>query len=249
MLKKTLTIGTTALVLAASSAFAQTDNFSGGDSAWTHYSPLTPFGAGGTYTANASGYHITAPASPNPGALGPSRVGAYQTGFSYSDFTVSADVTAWDAADNNAIGLVARVGTPGLGTTTGYLFAMFPSSGIIAINRLDNENASGLTGSLAPISTGIGYRLVFTGAGSTLTGSLYSLSNLNTPIATTTATDGKYGAGLAGVFASGAIPSGLSSPVDVTFANYSAAPEPSTWALFGVGVAGLAFAARKRQQA
>jgi hypothetical protein len=249
MLNKSLTLGTAALVLATGAAFAQTDDFTGGDSAWTHYSPLTPFGAGGTFTANSSGYHITAPASPAPGQLGPSRVGAFQTSFSYSDFTVSADVTSWNPADNNAIGLVARVGTPGLGSTSGYLFAMFPSSGQIAINRLDNENASPLSGSLAAINTGVGYRLVFTGVGSTLTGSLYSLGNLATPIATATTTDSRYGSGFSGVFASGSIPTGVGSPVDVTFGHYSAAPEPSTWALLGLGAAGLLVAARKRSHA
>ena len=247
MFNKSLATGISALVLASTAALAQTDNFSGGDSAWTHYSPLTSFGAGGTFTADSSGYHITAPASPAPAQLGPSRVGAFRTDFTYSDFTVSADITAWNPADNNAIGLVARIGNPGLGTTTGYLFAMFPSSGVIALNRLDNENAVALSGSLAPINVGVGYRLVFSGVAGNLTGSLYSLSNLTTPIATATASDTHYSSGFAGVFSSGSIPSGVGSAVDVTFANYSAAPEPSTWALLGLGTIGLVVAAGKRR--
>jgi hypothetical protein len=237
-------------LVGATSALAQTDDFSSGDGAWTRYSPLTPFGGGATYSFPVGGgYEISTPASPSPGSLGPNRAGSFRSDFTYSTFSVATDVSSWNPADDQAIGVLGRLSNVGLGQTDGYLFAFFPKEGDIAINRIDNEGVTVLGGALSAIDPTKQYRLVFTGNGGTLTGSIYDLSNPGSPLATTTVTDSKYTSGFSGLFVAGTIPSGVASPTDATFARYSATvPEPSTYAMFGLGAAvfGLGFFKRQR---
>ena len=102
---------------------AEADDFNGGnDLAWTHYDPLADYGVAGRFTFPNGGYRIqTLAPSPSPAALGNGRTGSLRA-TSYTNFYLSVDLVDWDDSLPQAAGLLARVGTPGLGTTTGYAF-------------------------------------------------------------------------------------------------------------------------------
>src|SRR5438046_1453848 len=101
------------------------DNFDDGNDTmplppWTHYDPLLPFGAGGTWSFTNGHYRIQAAASPDPGTVGQARVGSIRSE-NYTNFYVSVDVVDWDDALHQFCGVAGRLATVGLGTTTGYL--------------------------------------------------------------------------------------------------------------------------------
>src|SRR5262249_48589148 len=85
------------------------------------------------------------------------------------------------------------------------------------------------------------YRLVFTGAGPALTGQVFSLGDLSTPLATVAATDPTYPSGSVGLGVSAleTVPGGSA---DATFDNFVAAtavPEPVSLTLLVTGAVGL----------
>ncbi len=116
---------TTQVLLACTSLVALpaladfSDNFQSGDNAWTHYSPLTPFGSPATYSFPNLGYQISVPQSLAPTQLGDGRGGSFVTGQSYSDFSLSFDVFGGGGSPQFT-GAFTRVTTPGLGTLNGY---------------------------------------------------------------------------------------------------------------------------------
>ena len=139
-----------ALVLASytTSALAEADDFDdGNDAGWTRYNPLSGFGVPGVFSFPNGGYRIqtTAP-SPNPAALGPGRAGTYRT-TAYTDFYISVDIVNWNDSVPQASGILARIGTPGLGTTKGYAFTWSrgttSTSGDMDISRITAETATG----------------------------------------------------------------------------------------------------------
>src|SRR4051812_26011423 len=83
-----------ALLLGLSSAArGQSDDFDDGDDAgWTRYDPLAAVGAAGQWTFPGGAYRIRAAVSPDPGALGPSRVGSLRQDQSYTDFRAAIDL-------------------------------------------------------------------------------------------------------------------------------------------------------------
>jgi hypothetical protein len=210
-------------------ALAESDDFDdGNDVGWTRYSPLSAFGAGGVFSFPAGGYRIqtTAP-SPNPTALGPARAGTYRS-TSYTDFYISVDIVNWNDALPQAAGILARVGTPGLGTTTGYAFTWdrgtTSTSGDMDISRITAEAATGASGQQSANDSyhfvpGRTYRLVFIGRGSLLEGRLYEFPDLTTPKVIVTANDNTYPSGVSGlvVFDNSATANNLT---DTTFDNF-----------------------------
>src|SRR5690349_13005924 len=119
---------------------AVTDDFNdGNDAGWSHYAPLEDFGAPGTYEVTNGTYHITAAASPEPAQLGPGRAGAFRNDANFSDFTASIDIVDWDPTLDQAFGILARVTTPGLGTTNGYALSYSPLSGDLDISKVTGE--------------------------------------------------------------------------------------------------------------
>jgi hypothetical protein len=236
MTKTCQLIGTLALLASLAPASAQSFDFnSGSDAGLTHYSPLTPFGAGGSFSfPGGDSYRIQAPSSPAPGSVGPARAGSYLA-TSFTQFTESVDIVGWNNSLGQAFGLIGRIQNPGLGTSSGYGLVVFPS-GVIAINRFDHEQATGITGTAFAINPADSYRLVFNGNGSTLNGTIYDLSNLATPLATLSTVDTHYTSGFGGMIAAASIQT-PSSAADATFDNFTitSVPEPAEYAL----VAGL----------
>src|SRR4029077_10741850 len=123
----------------------------------------------------------------------------------------------------------------GLGTTSGYYlhYNVNPTGpqGSLLLDRIDNEypNVSEYTYLSSHLDPTVGYRLVFTGLGATLTGQIFALGDLNDPLATVSLTDTTYQSGYAGLLASGLIQS-ANTGVDATFDNFSAQslPEPGS---------------------
>src|SRR5436190_12136740 len=120
---------------------AQSDNFNDGNDtanpAWTHYEPLSGFGAGGTWTfPGGNSYHLQAlTPSPDPGTLGPARVASILTNV-YSKFYISVDVLDWDDNLDQAFGILARLENIGLGTTTGYVFTYQAGDHDVSISKI-----------------------------------------------------------------------------------------------------------------
>ena len=155
----------------------------------------------------------------------------------------------WDDTVRQAFGILARVGTPGLGTTTGYAFTyergsgVTPTSGDLDISRLDGEVPHGVpTGpSSIHLDPTKHYRFVFIGTASTLEGRVYELPNTTTPLISILGGDGTYPSGTAGLVVYDN--SGSSGPInpDATFDNYVALVEeppprpPLSYELNGFG--------------
>jgi hypothetical protein len=203
---------------------AVTDDFNdGNDAGWNHYAPLDQFGAPSTYELTNGTYRIAASESPDPGQLGPARAGSFRNDANFSDFTASIDLIDWDPSLDQAFGILARTSTPGLGSTNGYALSYSPLSGDLDISKVTGEAPDDLDPGARVIldPTAGDYRLVFEGRGDRLTGKLFDLTNLTTPLMTTHAIDGTYASGIIGVFVFSNTGDG-SGPADATFDNYSA---------------------------
>ena len=130
---------------------AQSDDFNdGNDVGWTHYSPLAPYGVPGVFGFPNGGYRIqTTSPSPSPTQLGNARAGSLRLDASYSNFYVSVDIVNWNDSLPQAVGLLARIGNPGLGMTTGYAFTWSrgttATSGDMDISRITGEVPSGVS--------------------------------------------------------------------------------------------------------
>lgn len=219
-----------ATVFIAFSTLAQSDNFDdNNDTGWTRMSPLEPYGAPAAFTVVGGQYRLQAPASPLPGTLGPGRAGSLINGDPLGAFRVSVDLVTWNDSLDQAFGILARVAEPGLATLDGYALTYVNEQGTasstLQIIRIRNEDTAG--GTLATISIrltpGQGYRLVFSGIGAQLTGEVYALTNLTTPLATITANNAEFTSGACGLFVYDNSTGG-GGTADATFDNFSASP-------------------------
>lgn len=229
---------TVVLIGLASPAHAQifSDNFNdGNDDGWLRYQPLQPFGAPGTWLFPSGAYQIQAAGSPSPGTLGAGRAGSARTDINLSNFHLEVDVLNWNNSLSQAFGLSARANQIGLQTTDSYLFLYLTgTSPSIVINRTDNEVPVQIgTGAPITLDPNQDYRFRFTGSGSSLTGQVFNLTDLSTPLATVNATDGTYPSGNVGLLvASTSTTAGAAA--DATFDNFVVVPEPTSLALFGI---------------
>jgi hypothetical protein len=254
------------VVVASFPAMAQTAvDFSEGDGAFTRYDPFSPWSDSATFNTDGGVYQIQAVAPPDASTeYGPGRAGAVLTGVSLSNFSVSVDVVSWDSTLPQSFGIVARVSEFGLGTSDGYFFNYAPGSGRgrtfgeVEISRFDDEirNTEALTAMQVTddLSSGTGYRFVFEGVGSLLTGSIYELTDLSTPLITIQLADSTYLSGGVGLLVTDSSLSSSSGPVpaDATFDNFtaSAIPEPGTYAALAGLASGLtAFWFRRKRRA
>lgn len=196
--------------------------------AWAKYNPI---GTGGWSFPGGNSYRIQSAASPDPGTVGQGRAASLKPG-NYSDFYVAADVVNWDDTIHQIFGLMARIGSPGAGTTTGYLFTYDrgnptnATAGDVDIVRLDGEIPTSLkTAGLDSIhlTPGTKYRFAFIGSGTNLTGLVYQSENTSVPVVSVTASDDTYASGEVGlIVANNASETGYDGPADATFDNFLA---------------------------
>jgi hypothetical protein len=184
---------------------AQLDDFDDGDDAgWMHYSPLGPFGVPGNFGFTNGAYRIRTTAftgdPDNPGRAGGIRSEVY------SDFYIAVDVVNWDDSVTQAFGILARIETPGLGTTTGYAFTWSrgteEASGDVDISTITGEAPDGVTVTGEDnlyLEPGKQYRFVFIGRGDTLEGRVYELPDTLQPKVTVTGVDATYPSGGTGL--------------------------------------------------
>lgn len=209
----------------AALALAQTDNFDdANDTGWSHYNPLGAFGAAATFSYPGGAYRIAAPPSPAPADLGPQRVGSLRPEKTYTRLRVETDILDWNNDINQSLGLIARVGNLGIGTTTGYTYNYNTVSGFHQINLVLNEApAMQVNESPFKVNPAHRYRMVFTLVGPQLLGQMFSATNASVPLHSVFGTDENHTEGTAGVFAFALNALG---PVDVRFDNYVAAVPP-----------------------
>jgi hypothetical protein len=214
----------THIPVGSASGLAAVDDFNDGlDDGWLRYNPLGT----GAWSFPNGGYRIQSAVTPNS-QFGPARAGSFRAVESYSAFYIAVDIVAWDNTLDEIFGLIARVGTPGLGTTRGYSFTYATRTGRNANGELQILRISGEQGvdpDLAAMNFSFqanqAYRLVFTGAANEFRGEVYSVTNLSTPIAVLTGIDPNppFADGNVGVFTYDNSPGGLRT-ADTTFDNF-----------------------------
>ena len=201
------------------------DDFNDGtDAGWERYSPLASFGAPVEFSfPEGNSYRVQAPASPNPGALGPARGGSHRPDVVYEAFRVEADLVDWNNDIGQDIGLLGSLGSVGLATTNGYAFSYDTGGEGLYISSVSGEAASTLGSETITLVPGRGYRLVFQGFFAPedfygqLVGEVFALDDLETPLAVVFGTDFTYASGTCGVFTSTTSDTGNT---DATFDNY-----------------------------
>jgi hypothetical protein len=222
------------------------------DAGLTRYNPLAASAQGGTFSfpqlsPGNFGYELMQAGVPANNPTGPARMGSSVTGQTFSTVAQAVDVVNFDPSLGQAFGLGTRVQNIGLGTTSGYALAYTTPSGEgtpngeFTFSRVTNEVATDI-GAVADLTlqAGRSYRIMLQAVGSSLTGQLFDLSDLTTPLATVNAMDSTYATGGAGVIVAAPLP-GSTSGIDVTFDNLlvQSVPEPSSLALTVIGMAAV----------
>ena len=221
-----------ALAIPLSNLLAQSDDFNdGNDAGWQRYNPFASAGANIVrWEFTNGGYRIrtTAP-SPSSAQLGPGRAGSLRSEV-YTNFYIAVDIVNWDDTLPHAAGILARVQTPGLGSTTGYAFTWdrgnpaSPTAGDVDISSITGEAPTGVSVSGADqihLEPGKSYRFVFIGRGSQLEGRVYELPDTETPRVRVIGDDPTYSFGVGGLVIYDNS-SGATNICDVTFDNYFA---------------------------
>src|SRR6185503_9263867 len=205
----------------------QSDDFNdGNDNGWTRYDALAPVGQNATYSFPNGGYRIQTTYLGGSAQL-TGRSGTVRPEI-YTDFYAAVDIVNWNDALPQSFGLLARIQTPGLGTTTGYAFTWdrgntnSATSGDFDISRITQEAPTDvMTGpSGYRLQPGRSYRLAFIGRGPALEGKIYELPDTVNPVLTIQGTDTMYTSGQNGmvVFDN----SSGRSQTDATFDNFYA---------------------------
>ena len=159
---------------------------------------------GATFTFPGGGYRLFSPL-PCVTAAGSPRVSSLRGESVWSDFYISVDVVNWDNTIRELFGIAARINTPGLGTTAGYLLsweeggAALPntSGGDFDLLRITGEGAqasqmeSSIPGQNSGIhlTNGVSYRFVYIAKGFNFEARIYQLPDITTPVKTLFAID------------------------------------------------------------
>jgi hypothetical protein len=185
------------------------DNFNDGNDttpapAWVHQDAIaqavpSPCYTGATFTFPNGGYRLFSPlpciSDPN---LRP-RVSSILTNTVWSDFYVSVDVVNWDDTIRQLFGIAARVNTPGLGTTAGYLLTWEEGNGTLPnttggdfdLLRIQAEGGGEATqmensipgqNSGMHLMNGISYRFVYIAKGFNFEARIYQLPDTTNPV-------------------------------------------------------------------
>jgi hypothetical protein len=204
------------------------DDFNdGNDNGWTRYDPIgshpqLPDIA--TFTMENGGYRIQTAPSPLPGTVGPGRAGSLRNDVTYTDFYMSVDIINWDTNLNQAFGLLARCTQIGLGATDGYSFTWDRGGRDIDISVFTNEVPTGAPGQAgqdrADLVQGKSYRMTFSGKGTILSGEIYELPNLDTPLASLTANSDAWPSGVGGLIVYDNSNQANPARTDTTFDNF-----------------------------
>jgi hypothetical protein len=185
-----------------------TDNFNDANDnlpvpAWTHEDTIAAAGlpggcyTGATFTFPGGGYRLFSPA-PCVTAAGSPRVSSLRTESVWSDFYISVDVLNWDNTIRELFGIAARINTPGLGTTAGYLLsweeggAALPNTtgGDFDLLRIEGEGGTAvqMEGSIPGqnsgmhLTNGVSYRFVYIAKGFNFEARIYQLPDTTTPV-------------------------------------------------------------------
>ncbi len=219
-----------ALVAPVLSAQVIEDDFNdGNDSGWERYAPLAALGAPATFSfPGGSSYRIQSPPSPNAALAGPARAGAHRAGTVYEAFRVEVDLVAWNNGLEQDIGVLGSLGEVGLGTTNGYAFSYDTGGEGLYISVLSGEQPNSLGSASVTLIPGQRYRMVFQGFFDVeefygqLCGEIFSLEDLETPLATVFGSNFDYPSGTCGVFTNSTTETGRT---DATFDNYRSSSE------------------------
>jgi hypothetical protein len=225
LLNRPLPLLVLALFAALSGRAGVFDDFNdGNDAGWTHYNPIGT----GSWSVSGGAYRLQSGVSPSPSTVGPGRAGSLRTTETYSQFSASVDIVAWDNSLDQIFGLITRVTTPGLGTTKGYGFTYATRTGRATTGQLQMLLIAEEAGTdIIPavnftFVAGQSYRMVFEGVIDSLTAKLFSTTNLATPLATLTASNTTYTSGGVGFFTYDNSRTGAGR-ADVTFDNFASA--------------------------
>lgn len=212
-------VASTFALVSAPSVLAQSDDFNdGNDTGWTRYTPLAPFGTGGSFSFPSGAYRITAPASPNPELLGPARTGSLFPTATFRRVQVEVDLFGWDNSLTQSVGVFARAADLGLGTTTGYTYNYNILSGFHQINMVLNEAAARVVNESAyRLNPDHRYRMIFTAVENKFLGRIYSSTNSTVPVHSLFGLDDTHASGRSGVFVFAIDPF---SRLDARFDNY-----------------------------
>jgi hypothetical protein len=200
---------------------AQTDDFNdGNDTGWARFNPI---GVGSFSVVNGA-YRLRTSPSPDPVNFGPGRAGALRADVPYTDFYVTVDIVDWDTNVNQAFGILARCTEIGPGTTDGYAMTWDAGGRDLDISIFTNERPASVPGQAngpANLIPGRSYRMVFMGQGIRLTGEIYDISNLDTPLASIAADSDRWPSGVNGLIVYDNS-SAANGTTDTSFDNYFA---------------------------
>ena len=160
---------------------------------------------------------MQATASPNPDALGQSRIGSLRGDANFTAFRVSMDLVSFNPAIEQDVGILARVTTPGLGTLNGYSATFDIDEERIFISRIDSEEPTGIGDADIVLDAEKDYRLVFHGFEGRFLAEVFDVSDLTSPLAVAEGEDGRYPGGTAGLFGNAGEPDGV---IDFVLDNY-----------------------------
>ena len=200
------------------------DDFNDGfdEQSWQSLNPLKDF-VDWAYFVNDSTYRMISGASPDPDALGQARIGAMRKDANYSAFRVGVDLAPFDPAIEQDVGVLARITSAGLGTTSGYAATIDTDESRIYIARIDLEQPTVLGEADSPLDPEKNYQLVFHGYEGRFLAEVFDVTNLTTPLFFAEGEDDTYQSGPAGLFGAAGQPDGN---INFAFYNYESDDRP-----------------------